>query len=113
MKKVPPENVEAFRRAIPQAEGVTIKKMFGCEAGFVNGNMFCGTFEETMIVRLDEAGRKTKGFTPFVPMGRPMKEYVCVPSGKELDIAFLNKTFNEGLEYARTLPVKAAKKKKG
>jgi len=115
MKKVPPENVEAFRRAIPQEEGVTIKKMFGCEAGFVNGNMFCGTFESTMIVRLDEAARTAaakKGFTPFEPMGRPMREYVCVPEGKELEIAFLNKAFQQGLAYARTLPTKAPKKKR-
>jgi len=38
---VPQENVEAFRRAIPQEEGVSIQKMFGCEAGFSNGNMLC------------------------------------------------------------------------
>jgi TfoX/Sxy family transcriptional regulator of competence genes len=113
MKKVPPENAEAFRRAIPQDPDVSIKKMFGCEAGFVNGNMFCGTFESTMIVRLDETGRKAKGFTPFVPMGRPMKEYVCVPEGKERDIGFLNNVFKLGLAYARTLPAKAAKKKPG
>ncbi len=110
MKKVPPEIVEAFRRAIPQEDGVTIKKMFGCEAGFVNGNMFCGTYESTMFVRLDEARRKSKGFTPFAPMNKPMREYVCVPDGKEQDIGFLNKVFDQGLAYARTLPVK---KKKG
>jgi len=54
---------------------------------------------------------KKKGYSPFEPMGRPMKEYVCVPEGKETEIAFLNGVFQEDLAYARTLPAKAAKKK--
>jgi TfoX/Sxy family transcriptional regulator of competence genes len=113
-KKVPPENVEMFRAALPAAPDVAIKKMFGCEAGFVNGNMFCGTFEDTMIVRLDESGRaaaQKAGFQPFVPMGKPMREYVSVPADKIGDKAFLRRWFTKGLAYAAGLPVKKAKKK--
>ena len=99
-KKVPQENVEAFAAALPPSAGVELKKMFGCPAGFVNGNMFCGAHQEDVLVRLDEAERekalKRPGFKQFEPMGKPMREYVCVPPEKAADVAYLKRWVHEG-----------------
>ena len=46
---------------------------------------------------------------PFVPMGRPMKEYVCVPRERTTDAAYLRRWFQRAHNYAATLPPKAHK----
>ena len=115
-KKVPQEIVEAFSAALPPAAGVELKKMFGCPAGFVNGNMFCGAHQEDILIRLDEPQRenalKRPGFKQFEPMGKPMREYVCVPPEKTADVAYLKRWFMKSLEFASTLPPKEKKKRK-
>ena len=111
--KVPPENIEAFDAAFPSGPGIERRKMFGCPAGFVNGNMFCGAHESDILVRLDAKAREKAlaepGFAPFVPMGRPMKEYVCVPRERTTDAAYLRRWFQRAHDYAATLPPKAPK----
>jgi TfoX/Sxy family transcriptional regulator of competence genes len=52
--------------------------MFGYASAFVNGNMFAGTFQDAIIVRLGEDDRvallKLKGAARFEPMqGRPIR----------------------------------------
>ena len=58
--------------------------MFGYASAFVNGNMFAGTFQDSIVVRLAETDRaallKMKGAAPFEPMGHPLKQYVVVPA---------------------------------
>ena len=85
-KKVPQEHVDAFTEALPRAEGVEQKKMFGCPAGFVNGNLFCGAHELNVNVRLGPAERekalKKPGFGTFTVRGRTMGEYVTLPPDK-------------------------------
>ena len=108
-KKVPPEHVELFDAALPKAPDVERRKMFGCPAGFVNGNLFCGAHEENFNVRLDDETRAEAlalGFAPFTVMGKTMREYVCVPASRLDDEAFLREWFQKGLDYARTLPPK-------
>lgn len=92
--------------------------MFGCPCGFIGGNMFTGLFEDKLFVRLAEADRARllaeEGAEPFDPMGgRPMREYVCVPS------AWLEGDHDDDLRawmakaagYARTLSPKPARKR--
>jgi TfoX/Sxy family transcriptional regulator of competence genes len=81
--KVPKENEDALEKAltaIPEAEK---KKMFGCPAYFINGNMFAGAHQEAVFVRLseiDEDALMKIGGVPFTPMpGRAMKGYTVVP----------------------------------
>jgi TfoX/Sxy family transcriptional regulator of competence genes len=111
--KVPPENIEAFDAALPLGPGIERRKMFGCPAEFVNGNMFCGAHQADILVRLDEAARakalREPGFAPFTPMGRPMKEYVCLPRDRTSDAAYLKRWLRRAHDYAATLPPKAAK----
>lgn len=117
-KKVPAQNAAAFHEALPDLPGVELRKMFGCPAGFVNGNLFCGAHEEKINIRLAPAERESAlalpGFTPFTPMGpdRPMKEYVCIPADRTTDIAFLQTWMRKGYDFASSLPPKAKKARK-
>ena len=89
--------------------------MFGYASAFVNGNMFAGTFQDTIVVRLTEADRgallKMKGAAPFEPMGHPMKEYVVVPASLVSKPRELGAWIERGHRYALMLPTKGAKKK--
>lgn len=114
-EKVPQANIDAFHAALPTGPGVEARKMFGCPAGFVNGNMFCGAHETNIIVRLDAAARTkaiASGCLLFEPMGRPMKEYVRLPADCVTDVACLQKWFAKALAYTEKLPPKAEKPRK-
>ena len=68
-KKTSPELVAAFDKALPTSPGVTRRPMFGYASAFVNGNMFAGTFQDSIVVRLSERDRvallKMKGAASF------------------------------------------------
>jgi TfoX/Sxy family transcriptional regulator of competence genes len=77
-------STRAFEDLVPHDPRVTVKKVFGQPAAFVNGNMFFGVFGGTVFVRLSEADQatadRTPGFGPFEPMpGRAMTAYRVVP----------------------------------
>jgi TfoX/Sxy family transcriptional regulator of competence genes len=111
-EKVPAEHVALFDAALPKEPDVERKQMFGCPAGFVNGNLFCGCHEHNFNVRLDEETRAAAfaaGFQPFTVMGKTMREYACASAARLGDEAFLRKWFRKGLDYARTLPAKKPK----
>jgi TfoX/Sxy family transcriptional regulator of competence genes len=85
--------------------------MFGYPAGFVNGNMFCGLFQDGLVLRLDDKQRdkllKVKGCKPFEPMkGRPMKQYVLVPGSLVKDEDAITPWLEAALNYASKLPPK-------
>ena len=88
--------------------------MFGYASAFVNGNMFAGTFQDAIVVRLAESDRvallKLKGAAPFEPMGRPMKEYVVVPASIVATPKALGAWIERGHRYALALPAKSAAK---
>lgn len=113
--KTPPEIVAAFDKAAPKDPRVVRKPMFGYPALYLNGNMFAGTFQDKVVVRLSEPGRaraaKTARAAPFEPMpGRPMKEYVALPPAVVAQPPALAKWIDEARAYAATLPPKATKK---
>ena len=117
-KKTPPELVAVFDKAIPASPSVTRRPMFGYASAFANGNMFAGTFQDTIVVRLAEADRaallKLKGAAQFEPMkDRPMKEYVVIPSAVVAKPKELAAWVERGHRYALTLPAKTAAKKTG
>ncbi len=89
--------------------------MFGYVSAFVNGNMFAGTFQDAIVVRLADTDRlallKLKGAAPFEPMGRPMKEYVVVPASIVATPKALGAWIERGHRYAMTLPVKSPTRK--
>ena len=113
-KKTSPELVAAFDKAVPASPSVTRRPMFGYASAFVNGNMFAGTFQDSIVVRLAESDRaallKLKGAAPFKPMGRPMKEYIVVPAGIVAKPKELGAWIERGHRYALTLPAKGTTK---
>jgi len=115
-KKTSPELVAAFDKAVPASPAVTRRPMFGYASAFVNGNMFAGTFQDAIVVRLSEPDRaallKVKGAAPFEPMGRPMKEYVVVPASVVAKPKELGAWIERGHRYALSLPAKGATKKR-
>ena len=107
----PPDLVTLFDHLLKKTSEAQTRKMFGYPAAFVNGNMFAGLFQDTMVFRLSEPDRanflKQKNAKQFEPMpGRPMKEYVALKyailaSVKELEVWIIR-----AKEHAKTLPPK-------
>ena len=110
MPKPSPEATAAFKALVPAAPGVTQKPMFGNQAAFVNGNMFCGLFGEDLFVKLPDERLETvikSGGRPFEPMpGRAMKGYAYVPGDWRKGEA--DALIGEALEFVAGLPAKPA-----
>jgi TfoX/Sxy family transcriptional regulator of competence genes len=115
-KKTPPAIVAAFERSAPKDPRVVRRSMFGYPALFLNGNMFAGTFQDKVIVRLPEADRERalkSGVERFEPMpGRPMKEYVVIPSTDVTKPAALAGWIERAHRNAAALPPKVKPVKK-
>ncbi len=115
MEKPNAQTVAWYDRSIPADARAVKGQMFGHPCAFVNGNMFFGTFAQTLIVRLGEARAASVAdgsLRLFEPMpGKPWKEYVQVPAGALSDEA-LATLAREALDYTAGLPGKAKKKKK-
>jgi TfoX/Sxy family transcriptional regulator of competence genes len=113
-KKSPAELVERFATALPEHPAVVRKPMFGYPAAFANGNMVCGLFQDSVVVRLGKEGAasavadgRAQQFTPMP--GRPMTGYVLVPTAEANDTKALATWLQEALDFTLTLPKKAAK----
>jgi TfoX/Sxy family transcriptional regulator of competence genes len=104
--------VDIFESVMP-GPPATQRKMFGYPAGFVNGNMFMGLFQESMILRLPTGPREQflndHGARIFEPMaGRPMREYVEVPASVISDPKELSARIAKALDYGASLKAKPA-----
>jgi TfoX/Sxy family transcriptional regulator of competence genes len=107
----PQELMDLFANVMPDPPAVQ-RKMFGYPAGFVNGNMFMGLFQNDMILRLPESHRqeflKVDGAKIFEPMpGRPMREYVAVPQRLMADEKKLASWVSRALEFGASLKPKS------
>jgi TfoX/Sxy family transcriptional regulator of competence genes len=118
--KSPDALVQAFDHCLPSVAGVRRKAMFGYPCAFVNGHLFCGLHQDSLIVRLPDARRNAlvaKGASVFEPIpGRAMREYVVAPADIVADRENLRALLNEALAHASSLAPKpkkprAAKKK--
>ena len=89
--------------------------MFGDISAFVNGNMFFGVFGNDMFVRLSDNDRsellKNKGASNLEPMkGRPMKDYVIMPSAWRDNPKTLKPWVSRALAWTSKLPPKKSEK---
>lgn len=103
------EILELFERLVPDRPGVECRNMFGARAAWVNGNMFMGTFEQDLVVRLPEEGRAAladAGGEQFAPMGRPMREYMLVPRDLHEDDAALAGWVERAFQFVAAMPPK-------
>jgi TfoX/Sxy family transcriptional regulator of competence genes len=116
MPKPTEADKDYFRSIVPDDPGVEIKPMFGNLAAFVNGNMFMGLFGSDVGVRLPEVDRAelldADGAGPFGPEGRPMGEYVTLPSMWRSDPERTAEWGDRALEHVASLPRKVKKPKK-
>jgi TfoX/Sxy family transcriptional regulator of competence genes len=112
--KAPASLVAAFTSTVKDMAGVDQRKMFGYPAAFANAHMFAGLFEDKMIVRLDESDRaalRSQGGVPFEPMpGRPMREYLVVPTAVAADAWARRAWCDKAYAYAVSLPPKAKRR---
>jgi TfoX/Sxy family transcriptional regulator of competence genes len=116
-KKSPAELVERFAAALPEHPAVVRKPMFGYPAAFANGNMICGLFQDSVVVRLGKEGAASAiadgRARPFAPMpGRVMTGYVLVPAAEAGDAQALAAWLQRALDFTLTLPKKRAKPRK-
>ena len=117
-EKSPLESVDLFHKVVPSdAEGVTVRQMFGYPCAFCHGNMFMGLYESTMILRLSAKDRAellhSDGVKVFEPMaGRPMKEYVAIPMSILTDKIKLSHWIDLSFRHIQSLPPKQPKPKK-
>jgi TfoX/Sxy family transcriptional regulator of competence genes len=114
MPRAGPEAVARFQILLPTGSGITVRTMFGQPAAFVTGNMFLGVFGDAVFLRLSEedraAGLLLEGSRLFEPMpGRPMREYVVLPTALLANAARARLWVDRALRYARGLGPKKAR----
>jgi TfoX/Sxy family transcriptional regulator of competence genes len=112
-RPAPPALEQQLARAVEGLAAIEVRKMFGYPAVFLNGNMFAGLFQESVFVRLSaDDRRRFAGVAPFEPSpGRPMREYVVVPSSVVDSATQLRGWLERGWRFAESLPPKQAAKK--
>jgi TfoX/Sxy family transcriptional regulator of competence genes len=116
MPKPSEDTKELFASLVPDRPNVTERPMFGQRSAFVNGNMFMGIFGSDLLLRLPEEDREAvieAGGAVFEPMaGRPMREYVVLPSVWRSRPATLRRWVARSLDHVEQMPPKASKPKK-
>lgn len=114
-EKSSPRLVALFEELSPKEPAVVQKKMFGWPCCFVNGNLFLGLHNQSIIFRLSDADRldflKVDGAGDFEPMpGRKMKGYTILADPLTRDRRELEVWVKRSLEFARALPSKTKPK---
>ena len=116
-RKAPPALIETFLAVIPDDPKIKHRKMFGYPAAFINGNLFAGLHQETLMVRLSEADRdrarsdlQAEAFEPMP--GRAMREYMVLPDHVVAEPIELGKWVERSIAYALSLPPKAPKSRR-
>ena len=109
------ESVDLFRSLVPNDVRVTVRPMFGNVSAFVNGNMFFGLFGEDLFLRLSAEDQQellgNEGSSMLEPMkGKPMKDYVVVPTTWRNRPDTLNSWISKALEWSSQLPPKKTRK---
>ena len=94
------------------------RQMFGYPVYFINNNMFIGTHEDNLFLRLPAAERERVLSThdeaaPFEPLpGRIMKEYITIPDNVYGDHEVFSDLLARSVAYVSSLPPKVKKKRR-
>ena len=82
-EKAPDALKQKFEAAFPPAPAER-RQMFGYPAGFVNGNMFGGLWQSSIVLRLGDADRERisneHGAEPFEPGPSRAPVFVMAPA---------------------------------
>ena len=99
------------REALKRRRGISEKKMFGALAFMVNGHMACGIIGDELMVRVGpdayDAALKKAGVREMDFTGRAMKGMVYVAPRSLRRAPTLKAWVEQGLSYARSLPLKS------
>ena len=108
--KSPTELVERFDQVMSTRPMASLRKMFGYQAAFVNGNLASGLHQTTWFVRLSEpdaAELTAAGGGSFAPMpGRPMRGYVLLTEADAADPSAAGAWVDRAIAHVATLPPK-------
>jgi TfoX/Sxy family transcriptional regulator of competence genes len=115
-KPAPATLVKAFAGFVAVIPDVTQRKMFGYPAAFVNGHLFAGLFENSLVLKLPAGSRskllKLPGAACFEPIpGRRMGEFVVVPPSFVDNRARLKPWLEAAYAYVKSFPPKTNKKR--
>jgi hypothetical protein len=104
------ELAERIRRGLARKKGVEEKKLFGCIAFLLNGNVVVGVWKDSLIVRLGPEDGDEALLEPHVKVfditGRAMKGWVVVaPEGVGSDDQ-LRGWIQRAVKFVGKLPAK-------
>lgn len=78
-------------------------KMYGHPAYYIGGKLFASLYREGVCVKVPEKRVKElleiEGITPFVPMGRKMKEWVLIVRENSQEYTKYKDIFEESAKY--------------
>ena len=117
-EKPSPELTRILEEAAEPFAVIERRKMFGCPAYYINGNMFAGVYGTQLFLRLPPDTRaelqSSMDAKPFEPIaGRPMKEYMAMPQEIWSDTAALDEWMRRSVEFVSGIPPKQPKPRKG
>ena len=116
--KKSPEELLTFLSETLKDVACQKRQMFGYPVYFINNNMFIGTHQDDLILRLAAADREAalmnyKEIKPFEPvLGRVMKEYVVLSEALYHNEEIFPELLAKSIEYVSSLPPKEKKTKK-
>jgi TfoX/Sxy family transcriptional regulator of competence genes len=117
-EKPSPGLIRILEEAAEPFPAIERRKMFGCPAYYINGNMMTGVYGQQLFLRLPpemraelQASLDAKAFEPLA--GRPMKEYVSMPEAIVNDAAALDEWMRRSVEFVSNMPPKQPKPRKG
>jgi TfoX/Sxy family transcriptional regulator of competence genes len=102
--------IARIRPLLKRRKGISDKKLFGGVCFMVNGNMCAGTWQGSLVVRLDKPGHEAvlreEHTAPFDATGRVMKGWALIaPAGIDTPDT-LRAWLDRAVRYARSLPPK-------
>jgi len=110
------ELVDRVRARLAGTDGVTELQMFGGWGATVHGNMAVGVMDHDLIVRVGPDGYAAAlarpGARPFDFTGRAMTGWVYVEAAAITTGRALDRWVRAGVEFAGSLPAKAASPKR-
>lgn len=107
---------ERIRRALDDVQGLEERHMFGGIAFLVNGHMACGVVRSQMMVRVGadayERTLEERHVAPMTFTGKELKGFVYVEDPGLGRPDQVGQWARRGVEHARSLPAKKAKRAK-
>ena len=112
------ELADRIRELVAGEEGLAEQRMFGGLAFLINGNMsVAASGRGGLLVRVDpdETDSLVDGehVTPMVMRGREMRGWLYVGAAAVRDVSQLEDWVSRGVAYARSLPAKSKRRRRG